>query len=89
MILLLLFAALTCVVCIAVGLLVPTLRQLAVSGGAALIFLVGLFAWWNLLYVGAVPVPPGGPAGALLFLLPPVLPLIAFVYLPSRKDGHT
>ena len=87
MTLLLLLAALTCVVCIAVGVLVPTLRPMAVSGGAALIFLVGLFAWWALLYLGAVPTPPSGPAGALLFLLPPVLPPIVFVYLLSRKDG--
>ena len=84
---LIVLAALTCVTCIAVGLLVPALRPMAVSGGAALIFLVGLFGWWALLYLGAVPAPPRSPAGALLFLLPPVLPPVVFVYLMSRKDG--
>ena len=87
MIVLLVLATLTCVACIAIGMVVPTMRPMAISGGAALIFLAGLFAWWALLYLGAVPAPPRGPAGALLFLLPPILPPVVFVYLMSRKDG--
>jgi len=52
---LLLLAILTCAACIAAGLLVPALRPLAVSGSAALLFLVCLFAWWALIYRGVGP----------------------------------
>ena len=84
---LLVLAVLTCAACIVIGMLVPAMRPMAVSGGAALIFLFSLFGWWALLYLGAVPTPPRGPAGVLLFLLPPALPPVLFVYLLSRRDG--
>lgn len=84
---LLLLAALTCVACIVIGVLVPDLRAMAVSGGAALLFLIGLLLWWALLYSGVVSGLPAGPLGALLFLLPPVLPAALFLYLASRRGG--
>jgi len=84
---LLLLAALTCVACIVIGALVPDLRPMAVSGGAALLFLVCLVAWGALLTAGVVPGLPAGPFGALLFLLPPILPAAVFLYLVSRKGG--
>jgi hypothetical protein len=84
---LLLLAALTCVACIVIGALVPDLRPMATSGGAALLFLTGLLLWWTLLRSGAVSGLPAGPLGALLFLLPPVLPAAGFLYFVSRRGG--
>jgi hypothetical protein len=84
---LLLLAVLTCVACIVTGALVPGLRPMAISGGAALLFLAGLLLWWTLLGSGVVPGLPAGPLGALLLLLPPVLPAALFLYLASRRGG--
>ena len=47
----LLLATLTCAACVAAGLLVPALRPLAVSGSAALLFLVCLFGGGGLIYL--------------------------------------
>ena len=63
----LLLAILMCAACIAAGLLVPALRPLAVSGSAALLFLVCLLWWWALIYFGVgSDLPRGPPAFSLL-----------------------
>jgi hypothetical protein len=83
----LLLAILTCAACIAAGLLVPALRPLAVSGSAALLFLVCSFGWWALIYFGVGPDLPRGPAGFLLIIAPPLLPAVVLVYLLKRRGG--
>jgi hypothetical protein len=85
---LLLLAILTCAACIAAGLLVPALRPLAVSGSAALLFLVCLFGWWVLIYAGVGPALPRGPLGLILISVPPLLPAAALVYLHKRRGGN-
>jgi hypothetical protein len=82
---LLLLAILTCAACIAAGLLVPALRPLAVSGSAALLFLVCLFGWWALIYLGLGSPLPRGPLGLFLIIIPPLLPAAALVYLLKRR----
>jgi hypothetical protein len=82
-----LLAVLTCVACIAVGLLVPSLRPMAVSGSAALLFLVCSFGWWALIYAGVGPAPPRGLLGSILFFVPPLLPAAIFIYLLRRRGG--
>ena len=84
---LLLLAILTCAACIAAGLLVPALRPLAVSGSAALLFLVCLFAWWALIYRGVGPLLPRGPLGFIVLIIPPLLPAAALLYLLKRRGG--
>jgi len=84
---LLLLAILTCAACIAAGLLVPALRPLAVSGGAALLFLVCLFAWWALIYRGVGLPLPRGPLGFIMLIIPPLLPAAVLVYLLKRRGG--
>ena len=83
----LLLATLTCVAFIAVGLLVPALRPLAVSGSAALLFLVCSFGWWALIYAGVGPDLPRGLLGSILFFVPPLLPAAIFIYLLRRRGG--
>ena len=83
----LLLAILTCAACIAAGLLAPALRPLAVSGSAALLFLVCLFGWWALIYAGVGPALPRGPFGLILIFVPPLLPAAALVYLLKRRGG--
>lgn len=83
----LLLAILTCVAFIAVGLLVPALRPLAVSGSAALLFLVCSFGWWALIYAGVGPDLPRGLLGSILFFVPPLLPAAIFIYLLRRRGG--
>lgn len=85
MVALLVLATLTCVVCIVVGVLVPNLRPMAVSSGAALLFLAGLALQWAVLRSSAGL--PSGPLGVVLFLLPPVLPAAVFLYWMSRRGG--
>jgi len=84
---LLLLAILTCAACIAAGLLVPALRPLAVSGSAALLFLVCLFGWWTLIYAGVWPALPRGPLSLVLGIVPPLLPAAVLVYLLKRRGG--
>jgi hypothetical protein len=84
---LLLLAILTCAACVVAGLLVPALRPLAVSGSAALLFLVCLFGWWALIYLGVWPTLPRGPLGFFLIIIPPLLPAAALVYLLKRRGG--
>ncbi len=84
---LLVLAILTCAACIAAGLLVPALRPLAVSGSAALLFLVSLFGWWALIYLGVGPSLPRGPLGFILIIFPPLLAAAALVYLLKRRGG--
>jgi hypothetical protein len=84
---LLLLAILICAACIAAGLLVPALRPLAVSGSAALLFLVCLFAWWALIYRGVGPPLPRGPLGFIMLIIPPLLPAVALLYLLKRRGG--
>ena len=84
---LLLLAILTCAACIAAGLLVPALRPLAVSGSAALLFLVCLFGWWALIYRGVGPPLPRGPFGFIMLIIPPLLPAAALLYLLKRRGG--
>ena len=84
---LLVLAILTCVACIAAGLLVPALRPLAVSGSVALLFLVCLFGWWALIYLGVGPPLPRGSLGFILIIIPPLLPAAALVYLLKRRGG--
>jgi hypothetical protein len=84
---LLLLAILTCAACIAAGLLVPALRPLAVSGSVALLFLVCLFGWWILIYVGVGPTLPRGPLSLVLVFVPPLLPAAVLVYLLKRRGG--
>jgi hypothetical protein len=81
---LLLLAILACAACVAAGLLVPALRPLAVSGGAALLFLACLFGWWALIYAGVGPALPRGP---ILVFLPPLLPAAVLVHLLKRRGG--
>jgi hypothetical protein len=81
----LLLAILTCAACIAVGLLVPALRPLAVSGSAALLFLVCLLGWWALIYAGVGPELPRGLLGSIFFFVPPLLPAAVFVYILRRR----
>ncbi len=83
----LLLAILTCAACIVAGLLVPALRPLAVSGSAALLFLVCLFGWWILIYVGVGPALPRGPLSLVLVFVPPLLPAAALVFLLKRRGG--
>jgi hypothetical protein len=83
----LLLAILTCVAFIAVGLLVPALRPLAVSGSAALLFLVCSFGWWALIYAGVGPDLPRGLLASILFFVPPLLPAAIFIYLLRRRGG--
>jgi hypothetical protein len=83
----LLLATLTCAACVAAGLLVPALRSLAVSGSAALLFLMCLFGWWALIYLGVGPSLPRGPLGIFLIIIPPLLPAAALVYLLKRRGG--
>jgi hypothetical protein len=83
----LLLAILTCAACIAAGLLVSALRPLAVSGSAALLFMVCLFGWWALIYSGVGPSLPRGPLGFFLTIIPPLLPAAALVYLLKRRGG--
>ena len=83
----LLLAVLTCVACIAAGLLVPALRPLAVSGVGALLFLVCSFGWWALIYAGVGPDLPRGLLGSILFLVPPLLPAAIFIFLLRRRGG--
>jgi hypothetical protein len=84
---LLVLAILTCAACIAAGLLVPALRPLAVSGSAALLFLMCLFGWWALIYLGVGPSLPRGPLGISLIIIPPLLPAAALVYLLKGRGG--
>ena len=84
---LLLLAILICAACIAAGLLVPALRPLAVSGSAALLFLVCLFALWALIYRGFGPPLPRGPLGFIRLTIPPLLPAAALLYLLKRRGG--
>jgi hypothetical protein len=84
---LLLLAILTCAACIAAGLMVPALRPLAVSGSAALLFLVCLFGWWALIYLGVGSSLPGGPLGIFLIIIPPLLPAATLVYLLKGRGG--
>jgi hypothetical protein len=84
---LLVLAILTCAACIAAGLLVPALRPLAVSGSAALLFLMCLFGWWALIYLGVGPSLPRGPLGIFLIIIPPLLPAAALVYLLKSRGG--
>jgi hypothetical protein len=84
---LLLLTILTCAACIAAGLLLPALRPLALSGSAALLFLVCLFGWWALIYLGVGPSLPRGPLGFFLIIFPPLLPAAALVYLLKRRGG--
>jgi hypothetical protein len=72
---------------IAAGLLVPALRPLAVSGSAALLFLVCSFGWWALIYTGVGPDLPRGLLGSILFFVPPLLPAAIFIYLIRRRGG--
>jgi hypothetical protein len=81
----LLLAILTCTACIAAGVLVPALRPLAISGSAALLFLVCLFGWWALIYSGVGPTLPRGPLSFFLIFIPPLLPAAAVVYLLKRR----
>jgi hypothetical protein len=83
----LLLAILTCVAFIAAGLLVPALRPLAVSGSAALLFLVCSFGWWALIYAGVGPDLPRGLLGSILVFVPPLLPAAIFIYLLRRRGG--
>ncbi len=83
----LLLAVLTCVACIVAGLLVPALRQLAVSGSATLLFLVCSFGWWALIYAGVGPDLPRGLLGSILFFVPPLLPATILIYLLRRRGG--
>jgi hypothetical protein len=83
----LLLAVLTCAAFIVAGLLVPTLRPLAVSGAAALLFLVCSFVWWSLLYAGVGPDLPRGLLGAILFFMPPLLPTALLVYFLRHRGG--
>jgi hypothetical protein len=83
----LLLAVLTCVACIVAGLLVPALRRLAVSGSAALLFLVCSFGWWGLIYAGVGPDLPRGLLGSILFFVPPLLPAAILIYLLRRRGG--
>ena len=78
-------AILTCAACVVAGLLVPALRPLAVSGSAALLFLVCLFGWWALIYRGVGPSLPRGPLGFILIIIPPLLTAAALVYLLKRR----
>ena len=80
-------AILTCAACVVAGLLVPALRPLAVSGSAALLFLVCLFGWWALIYRGVGPSLPLGPLGFISIIFPPLLPAAALVYLLKRRRG--
>ena len=80
-------AILTCAACVVAGLLVPALRPLAVSGSAALLFLVCLFGWWALIYRGVGPSLPRGPLGFISIIFPPLLPVAALVYLLKRRRG--
>jgi hypothetical protein len=84
---LLLLAILTCAACVVAGLLVPALRPLAVSGSAALLFLVCLFGWWALIYRGVGPPLPRGPLGFIMLIIPPLLPTAALLYLLKRRGG--
>ena len=84
---LLVLAILTCAACIAAGLLVPALRPLAVSGSAALLFLMCLFGWWALIYLGVGPSLPCGPLGIFLIIIPPLLPAATLVYLLKGRGG--
>ena len=84
---LLLLAILTCAACVVAGLLVPALRPLAVSGSAALLFLVCLFGWWALIYRGVGPPLPRGPLGFIMLIIPPLLPAAVLVYLLKRRGG--
>ena len=84
---LLLLAILTCAACVVAGLLVPALRPLAVSGSAALLFLVCLFGWWALIYRGVGPPLPRGPLGFIMLIIPPLLPAAALLYLLKRRGG--
>ena len=84
---LLLLAILTCVAFIAAGLLVPALRPLAVSGSAALLFLVCSFGWWALIYAGVGPDLSRGLLGSILFFVPPLLSAAIFIYLLRRRGG--
>ena len=83
----LLLAVLTCVACIVVGLLVPSLRPLAISSSAALLFLVCSFGWWAMIYAGVGPDLPRGLLGSILFFVPPLLPAAIFIYLLRRRGG--
>lgn len=83
----LLLAILTCVAFIAAGLLVTMLRPLAVSGSAALLFLVCSIGWWALIYAGVGPNLPRGLLGSILFFVPPLLPAAIFIYLLRRRGG--
>ena len=86
----LLLAVLTCVACIVVGLLVPSLRPLAISSSAALLFLVCSFGWWALIYFRIGPDLPSGLLGAIVFFLPPlVVPAAVLVYFLRRRGGST
>ena len=83
----LLLAVLTCVACIVVGLLVPSLRPLAISSSAALLFLVCSLGWWALIYFGIGPNLPRGLLGTFLFFVPPLLPAAIFIFLLRRRGG--
>jgi len=84
---LLLLAILTCAACVVAGLLVPALHPFAVSGSAALLFVVCLFGWWALIYLGVGPFLPRGPLGFILIIFPPLLPAAALLYLLKRRGG--
>jgi hypothetical protein len=83
----LLLTIVTCVACIAAGLLVSALRPLAVAAGAVGLFVVCSLVWWALLYVGIVPEPPHGLLGSVLFFVPPLLPSVALVFASMRRGG--
>ena len=83
----LLLAILTCAACVVAGLLVPALHPFAVSGSAALLFVVCLFGWWALIYLGVGPSLPHGPLGFISIIFPPLLPAAALVYLLKRRRG--
>jgi hypothetical protein len=84
-----------CVVAIVLGRLVPRLRVLALSAGAALIFLIGLVVWWGLLFLQVVRIDPllAGlgvdrlePPWIQLFLLgPPSMPALAFMLVIAGR----
>ena len=88
MITVLLAAVLLGVACVVVGLAVPGLRSLAVAGGSDLVFVACILLWLLLLGLAVVGVVDAdGPVGRALslhpegpwILLPPLLPIAAFV----------
>lgn len=83
-----------CLIGIMFGRLIPGGQWLGLIGGAVLLYLASLIAWWFALYFQLVPLDRAlarlniyrteGALGALIYFGPPLLPVVAFLLVYAR-----